>query len=66
MAAIWSGGRPRRLRDAGFFTGWVDLLRVATKAELAEAIADACLGNLTRTAKALRTLKEWAAPVWGS
>ena len=50
----------RRLRESGHYTGRVDLLRVTTTRELAEALAEACLGNLTRTARALRTLRDWA------
>lgn len=50
----------RRMRDAGHYAGRVDLLRVTSVRELAESIADVCFGNLTKTRRALRTLREWA------
>ncbi|HEY8450154.1 MAG TPA: ATP-binding protein [Bacillota bacterium] len=49
----------RRLRSAGHYAGRVDLLRVTSVQELVESIADACLGNLTKTRRALHTLREW-------
>lgn len=50
----------RRLREEGHYTARVDLMRVATKVELAKAIADACFENITKTARALRAIREWA------
>lgn len=50
----------RRLKNEGLLVGRVDLLRVANRAELAESIAEACFDNLSGTAKAFRSLKEWA------